>query len=217
MLSLHEKTISEEEEMLGGLLHADPAAANRLIDRFGQPLVRYFQVHLPDPSLAEDMAQEVFLRLLRMVRRGQFHEIRSLYSLVFTIARNLAIDLRKAAGRAPRWESLDEEPSQDLYCSGGPVLVQLRSNAPDPREQAASSQQMERLQAALRNLPPDFRDIVVLRHMEGLNGRQIAEILNVPEGTVWSRLSRALEELRAQLRDTLDVTPELWPRKGGER
>jgi RNA polymerase sigma-70 factor (ECF subfamily) len=61
----------------------------------------------------------------------------------------------------------------------------------------------------LRNLSPDYRDVLVLRHKRGLNGKQIAEILGIAEGTVWSRLSRALEELRALMQE--------HPPQGGAR
>jgi len=192
-----------DDEIVAGLLDGSPAAADALIDRFGQPLLRYFAVHLPDRSQAEDMAQEVFLRLMGTLRRtagaGERGNVRSLYSLVFTIARHLAIDVQKTAGRRPKIHSLDEERNDGDGEQRGPVLVHLADTAPGPRERADAGQRQRRLDDAIRQLPAEYRDVLVLRHVEELSAKHIAEILGIREGTVWSRLGRALEALRAEL------------------
>ncbi|MBX7247386.1 MAG: RNA polymerase sigma factor [Candidatus Sumerlaeaceae bacterium] len=188
--------LPNDEALVSGLRDGRTAAADELIDRFATPLVRYFRVHLPDPESAEDMAQEVFLRLMSMIRRGS--AVKSLYSLVFTIARNLASDIRKMHSRAPRVESLDEEFESD-DAPPGPVMVRLAAPGPNPRENAAATQRNSRIEEALRALPADIREIVVLRHIDGLDGKTIAATLGIAEGTVWSRLGRGLAELRKSL------------------
>lgn len=223
-----ETPVMDDQEIISGLIQGAPEAAVALIDRFGQPLVRYFSVHLPDRSQAEDMAQEVFLRLIgSLKRRGTASansqkekagftkstlfappagasgpdpmgsEIRSLYSLIFTIARNLAIDVSKAAKRRPQTLSLDAEaPDGPGNESPGPMLVRLKDDSPDPRAAAAAQQEQARLEQTLRALPPETREILVLRHIEGATARDISQLLGIAEGTVWSRLNRGLEELR---------------------
>jgi RNA polymerase sigma factor (sigma-70 family) len=192
----HQAQLPEGDD-LDGLRRGDPAAAGRLIDRFCLPLIRYFSVNLPDRSLAEDMAQEVFLRLVRMVRRGAAEQVRSPSSLVFTIARNLVVDLHRAARTAPRWEPLEADTSSET--PGGPPELVWSEGAPNPRDNAIASEEAAMIESALQTLPDDMREVIVLRHVEGLNGREIAAILGVAEGTVWSRLNRGMVELKRSI------------------
>src|SRR4051812_684025 len=117
----------DDQEIIDGLLQGSARAADVLVDRYAQPLIRYFSVHLPDPTQAEDMTQEVFLRLITMLQRQRGTVVRSLYSLLFTIARHLAIDVSKAAKRRPKIASLDAELEQE---TAGPILVRLQDTAP---------------------------------------------------------------------------------------
>lgn len=191
----------EDKQIVSGLRDGVAEAADALIDRFARPLIRYFEVHLPDPTVAEDMAQEVFARLMSSLRRRDGAEVRSLQSLVFTIARNLAFDVRKLWDRRPRLESLEKEFSGATGADEDrtSLAAQVPSNAPDPRARASRSQERDLVQAALRALDEDVREVIVLRHFEGMNGREIAELLGISEGTVWSRLHRGLTELRSRL------------------
>lgn len=179
-----------------GLRAGDAAAADALVDRFAGPLTRYFRVHLPDPQSAEDMAQEVFLRLMGTLRRGPTADVRSLYALVFTIARNLAIDAQRARGRQPRFETLDADPAEG---GAGPVMVQIPAREPSPRDLASAHESKQRIEDALRQLAPEVREAVVLRHIEGMSGREIAALTGLAEGTVWSRIGRGMHELKALL------------------
>ncbi|MGI8906248.1 MAG: RNA polymerase sigma factor [Candidatus Sumerlaeaceae bacterium] len=192
----------DDKEIIAGLQHGSPEAADALLDRYAQPLLRYFAAHLPDPAQAEDMAQEVFLRFIGTLAApaapGQTAQVRSIYSLLFTIARHLAIDVGKAAKRKPPAVSLESELEDVEAGAMGPVLIRLSGASPDPRSVAAANQEHQRLQQALRKLPLDLREILVLRHLKELGARDIAQILGIPEGTVWSRLNRGLSELRRE-------------------
>lgn len=199
-LCADECMIMDDQQIIMGLLQGSPAAADALIDGFAQPLIRYFAVHLPDPTQAEDMAQEVFLRFIGNLRRssGAPPSVRSIYSLLFTIARHLAIDVTKAAKRRPAHFPLEDEDQDGDVPATGPLLVRLRSINPDPRAAAQSQQEYERLQQALRALPAESREVLVLRHIDELGAREISEILGIAEGTVWSRLNRGLHDLRRE-------------------
>ena len=209
----------DDREILEGLVQGSLAAADALLERFGQPLIRYFAVHLPDPSQAEDMAQEVFLRLIRSLKRTQpgtaSPEIRSLYSLLFTIARHLAIDVTKAAKRRPSFTPLDSEEERSAEGEfRGPLLLRLDSKSPDPRALAEAQQESEYLLQALRELPVELREVLVLRHIEGMSARDIAEVLRIAEGTVWSRLNRGMEELRVKFAE-ITTSPSDAPATAG--
>jgi RNA polymerase sigma-70 factor (ECF subfamily) len=73
-------------------------------------------------------------------------------------------------------------------------------DALDPEERLAQQHTVTLVRAALEQLPPDFREVIVLREIEGLSYKEIAEVVHVPIGTVMSRLARARERLRSVLK-----------------
>lgn len=186
----------DEAELIERLLAGDGPAADAAIDRFAQPLIRYFAARVPGCE-AEDLAQEVFLRLVRHLRREERGAPAPLNRLVFAIARNLAIDVIRHEGRQPRVEPFASAPGP--RGEEAPLPQEPAARGPDPREQALRAQQRALLESALLKLDPDTREIVVLRHVEGMTCPEIARIAGVPEGTVWSRLHRGLKELRRRL------------------
>lgn len=204
---------SDDADLVEGLRRGSASAADELVDRFAGPLTRYFAAHLPDSQAAEDMTQEVFFRLIRACRSRQTREIQSLYSFVFTMARHLALDVCKTQGRRPRLESLDANQFDD---SPGPQMVEPIAPGPDPRQLAASDEQRNLLEQALRKIPQEYREALVLRHIQGLSGKEIATVLGVAEGTVWSRVGRGLQELKNLLGSESRSNPQP-PHRSGER
>jgi RNA polymerase sigma-70 factor (ECF subfamily) len=146
---------------------------------------------------AEELCQEVFVKTLEHL--GQFRQDSRFYTWVYRIAMNLTIS-RRRRGRRVKFHSLDA-------ASGGPdgeeeyrprdLLTDAKSASPE--EQAARSDSHEKVLAALAGLESEFRAVVVLRDIEGLNYEEIAEVLRIPNGTVKSRLYRARCMLQEQL------------------
>lgn len=200
----HWKVIERAEQLMSGLKtiegirRGSPEAAEELLRRFGRPLHRYFSVSLSDRSATEDAVQEVFLRLISMIRSGRGSEVRSLEAVVFTIARRLAIDLNRSWNRRPPIDSIHQKLSPGSK-PGSDLESGLPSRGPCPRELAAQTEQLEQVEAALRELDSDVREVIMLRHMENLSTREVAEILGIAEGTVWSKLHRGLQLLRKKL------------------
>jgi RNA polymerase sigma-70 factor, ECF subfamily len=84
----------------------------------------------------------------------------------------------------------------------------LADDALDPEERLLQQQTVSRVRAALEQLPADFREVIVLRELEGLSYKEIAEVLRVPIGTVMSRLARARERLLAVLKPApMEILP----------
>lgn len=131
---------------------------------------------------AADAAQDAFVRAYQALAR--FREDAAFSTWLYRIATNAALDLVR---RRPA--ALHVELSADHPAPGGPELEAHRREI------------HRRIHAALGRLPAEFRTAVVLRDFHGLEYEQIARILQVPIGTVRSRLSRAREVLRAQLMD----------------
>lgn len=143
-----------------------------------------FALHLVgEREEAMDITQEAYLRLhARWARRDPGREPTAwLYSVI----RNLAIDhLRRRARRR------EAEVDQTL----------LRSPAMGPERAAEQSQMAERLWAAIRSLPAEQREILLLRDWHGMDYGQIAEVLGLSLGTVSSRLHHARDKVREQMR-----------------
>ena len=138
-----------------------------------------------DPVVAQDVAQEAMLRALRYFHAFKGGDARP---WLFGIVRNTWTDLRSRKGGNDR--PLDEAAEQ-------PDI------GPDPEQSALSGDRRRQVAAALAALPQEFREILVLREIEDLSYKHIAHALDLPIGTVMSRLARAREKLAAELRSRL--------------
>lgn len=152
---------------------------------------------LGDPTAAEDLTQEVFLRVFRGL--GRFRGEASVRTWIYRITLNAASNRRKRWKRRARRRHV---ALQDAVGAGGPVQEDLLADdAPDPERIARSSEIGRRVQDALDGLPSEFREAVVLRDIEGLSYEEIAESLGVAAGTVKSRIARGRGLLRRALGD----------------
>jgi len=172
----------------------DEVACAELVEEH-QRMVYQLGVHLlGDRQEALDLSQDVFLRVFRSLSqfRGQSALRTWIYRIVVTQARN-----RQRWWRRRRWEaqvSLDEH-----IAANGELPSTMPAAAPD---RVLSQKQLAvRLWEALERLPFDQRSAIVLREVDGLSYDEIAFSLGVAVGTVKSRLARARETLRSQLRD----------------
>ena len=137
-----------------------------------------------DPGKAQELTQDVFVRLFVALKKGG--EIESEQAWLYSVASKLAVDYWRREGR-PMWVELDSLPA---------VVNQLRSNEPTPEATAIREQKLKRLAATLASLPKEQRLGVQLR-MQGLRYREIARILGVSVPTVSVMLSAAVERLRS--------------------
>lgn len=136
---------------------------------------------------AEDLVQETTLRALRGF--DSFRSDGPVRAWLLTILRNLFINSYRTRVRAPRSVSLDSLENPDPI-----VPVQ-----PGPERQVFSRMEHEALSQAVANLPADYREVLVLSDMRGMSYQEISEHLEVPIGTVRSRLSRARSRVRRAL------------------
>jgi RNA polymerase sigma-70 factor, ECF subfamily len=136
------------------------------------------------PEDAEDLAQEVFLRIHRKL--GGFRGASSLKTWVFRVALNCC---RSRLRRRVRWAG--------KRVDGEGLLDRVPDTAPGPEERALDRAVGRRLTAALYEVPVVYREAVVLRDIQGLSYEEIAEVVDVRIGTVRSRIARGRERLRA--------------------
>lgn len=165
----------EDDDLMRELKGGSHAALEVLFERYRVPVWQFFRRRLSDPARSEELAQEVFLALLRNAAR---YEPRATFrSYLFGMAFNLLLaERRKAAGR--RTEPLDVEPAA-------------------PRTIGADDSLWVR--GALARLDDDDREILMLREYEQLSYQEIADLYRMPLNTVRTRLFRARMALRAAL------------------
>lgn len=139
---------------------------------------------------AQDITQDVFLRVFQSLK--SFRSGEGSFSVWLTrLTRNLLIDNYRRGKNQRMTDSLEDQL---------PVLEEKASHGVRPEGLVEGREANEILQAALQKLSPELRETVVLRDLEELEYREIAEVLKVPEGTVKSRLNRGRAELAKVLR-----------------
>lgn len=155
----------------------------------------------------EDLAQDVFARVFE--KRREFKGASKFSTWLWRIAVNRCHDeMRRPMNRATT-ESFDDE-------SGTVVLDIVAPDARTPRDSLAAQEEAEFVRQALMRLPENYRTVLVLRHYENLKLREIADVLEVPEGTVSSRMAEALAQLTRLLEPTFGSDTKTVKQRGKE-
>jgi len=163
----------------------DKAAFNELVLRYQHRLFNFTYRFLGSATDAEEVVQEAFLKAYRGIAR--FRSEAKFSTWLFQITKNLAINRYHRRRRRPldRFLSLVTAREED-----GPVL-ELPNEDDSPDDSLLRGERRAVLEAAIKKIDPTYRTALVLRDVEGLDYAEIAEILEVPVGTVKSRIHRA--------------------------
>jgi RNA polymerase sigma-70 factor, ECF subfamily len=182
----------DESTLIRHAANGDAAAWEPLMLAHQEAVFRLSYLLLGDPDDAEDVAQETFLRAWKYLKR--FDVTRPLRPWLLSIASNLASNRRRSAARylSALTRALRNEPASSINV------------------EEKSTQQMEanHLWKAVKNLSLPDQQIIYLRYFLDLSVTETAEVLQVAEGTVKSRLSRALERLRGIIQHDFPVLAE---------
>ncbi len=148
---------------------------------------------------AEDLSQEVFIKVYRSL--GTYDSGKGAFSTwITTMTRNLLVDHFRRTRQDRMTESMDAPPAAD---EDAPTLGQRIEDAkPTPDALLASKERQRMVQQALQKVSPDLREAVILRDLQDMDYREIAQVLKVPEGTVKSRINRGRAELARLLSRT---------------
>jgi RNA polymerase sigma-70 factor (ECF subfamily) len=166
--------------------HGDAAAFAALVDRWQQPVARFLLRVVGRPASGypadciQDLCQEVFLRLLR----ARYRETGQFSTWLFQIALNVARDAARRGRFAPRPLPAGEEP---------------RDSRPSLNEDCERRELARAVACAVAELPAPQREVVALRHDEGMSFEEMARVLDTPASTLKSRFATALHRLRARL------------------
>ncbi len=191
-----------DEELMRFFQDGNAEAFASLYGRYKKPIFVFLLRQCKSPSAAGDLTQDTFTRVVRSA--GGFRHGARFSTWLYTIARNVAVDAaRKQKHRDHR--SLDQPVRPD-----GPALAEKISGAdPQPDRLTTSKRLQKDLEKAIAALPEDQREVFLMREYAGLPFREIAQIVDVREGTVKSRMRYALESLRQQLCDYADYARTL--------
>ncbi len=149
-----------------------------------------------DPTDAEDITQEVFLKVYRNL--SSFDSTKGAFQTwITTLTRNMLVDNYRRTRLDRISDSLDQSASAD---EDGPTMAdRLADPRPNQEQHYAGLELKARIQSALAQLSPELREAVILRDLEDMDYKEIALVLKIPEGTVKSRISRGRGELARTL------------------
>jgi RNA polymerase sigma-70 factor (ECF subfamily) len=194
----------EDEVLLDRFNAGEAEAFAVLLERYRRPIYNFILRSTRDQELAEDVLQEVFMRVVQ--RAGDFRHSSKFSTWLYTIARNLCIDTsRKMAFR--RHRSLDAPLRGDD--GDGPTLLDRVGDRAHVDRTAISAQIGAAVATAVEALPEEQREVFLMRQVQALPFKEIAEIVGVPENTIKSRMRYALERLREALAEYDDYLHEL--------
>ena len=186
--------LSDQEVVLAARAGRE-AAYRELIRRYERPIFALLFRMVRDRELAEDLAQETFIKALNAIEsyRPEF----KFSSWIFKIANNAAIDhLRR---RELDTLSLDGSPHAETPEAMQATALQIGARQESPLDTVEAKELGGEIEAAIGRLRPEYRSCILLRHVEGRAYEEIAEILDLPLGTVKTYIHRARNELRVAL------------------
>ncbi|MGB7549329.1 MAG: sigma-70 family RNA polymerase sigma factor [Terracidiphilus sp.] len=187
-----EQVRQESLAIAEGLKRHDAGLLDELIVRYQHRLLRYLLYLTGNREMAEDLFQEVWMRVL--VRGAQFNGKARFETWLFTIARNMMIDQR----RKRTMSSLDE-----LFETGNdddrPMSFEVADGQPTPFDHFSSVEDREQIATVLLQLDAPYREVLVLRFHEDLSLDEIAKVTRAPLSTVKSRLYRGLAAIKPRL------------------
>ncbi len=166
--------MTREDQWIKRMEQGDRDAAEELVEAYYPEILRYCRWHAPNQNVAEDAAQETFLKVVRYfdryTHRGKFRPF------LYRIAANTCVDL---------WR---KERSQD---------IPLEELTMEPAYEDPELETME-LRQLVRSLPEELQEIVLLRFGQDLTLREISQVVDLPLRTVQSRLRSALKQLKKE-------------------
>lgn len=187
----------EEVRLIRACQEGDPSSFNMLVWRWEKPLYNFIYKYVGNATLAEDLVQDTFIRVLKSIKR--YTHQGSFSTWLYRIAVNLCKDHLKR-------KRLPMVSLHDYYTTGSGEKIYVQDRVADERARTDDSLKAEEREELVRRLlaglPEEQRIVILLKEYQELTFREIAEVLEVPEGTVKSRLYHALKAMKENLERT---------------
>jgi RNA polymerase sigma-70 factor (ECF subfamily) len=186
---------ASDQQIVAWAQDGEEFAFRELVRRYQRPVFSLIYRMVRDREIAEDLAQETFVKVLNAI--DSYRPEHKFSSWIFKIANNAAIDhLRR---REPDLLSLDGAPDAVSAERQEATALHARHLGESPLDELEARELGSHIEAAISGLRPEYRACILLRHVEGRAYEEIAAILDLPLGTVKTYIHRA----RAELRDAL--------------
>jgi RNA polymerase sigma-70 factor, ECF subfamily len=176
--------LRDEKQLVRRMQQGERQAFTEFVDAYGAQVHRLVRRYVENPTDAEDITQEIFVDLYRSI--GGFRGESALSTWIYRVTVNRCLRYR-------------QKPLPEAVAYDERTLPEQKDWRADPERCAAKQELSEQVQGALGKLTEEHRDVVVLHEMHGLTYQECAEVLNIPVGTVKSRLSNAFRRLRDSL------------------
>lgn len=178
----------DDQHLIRLIAHARPEALGELYERYGRLVFSLAVNAVGDPSTAEEITQDVFMRVWE--RAGQYRADQAAVSTWLTsIARHRAIDQLRRQGVRVEAQSI----------AWADVAPQKEPAAERPEQAVEQSIERQRVRAAVARLPEEQKQVLALAYFQGRSQAEIAEALGLPLGTVKTRIRLAMDKLRVSL------------------
>ena len=181
----------EEAGLIRRCLAGDEKAYRELVERYQAQVYSVALRMVRRSEDAEDLTQETFVRMFRALSR--YDPARPFGAWLFTIASRLCIDHIRRRKVSPISLTQRERESDEEY------EIEVEDPGLKPDEVAAHAEESRRAEDLIDSLPPHYRIVVILRHVQDLSYEEIAEALHLPLGTVKARIHRARALLKARI------------------
>lgn len=185
-------TTLRDDELMERVCTRDLAAFEHLYDRYGDLVHSVVMRVVGDRYIAEDVTQDVFLRVWR--KPEQFDLDRGKFTTwLLSIARNRSIDERRSRGRRLRHEAMPSPAEEE------DPLLSVSDETEDPAQASVVADDQRAVRAALATLPPEQRLAIQLAYFGGMTQQEIANQLGQPLGTVKTRIRLGMQKMRGTL------------------
>jgi RNA polymerase sigma-70 factor, ECF subfamily len=186
-------TAASDEELVACFRKGQSEAFGVLVRRYERELYGYLVRYLGDSSLADDVFQNTFLQVYTKI--AMYETGRPVRPWLYTIATHQAIDAIRRH-RRHQAVSIDQEREDQLTAEMPHLLTLLESRDPAPLDIVQAEERRQMVRGCVDQLPDFLKQVVILAYYQGLKYRDIADILDIPVGTVKSRLHTALVRLQ---------------------
>ncbi len=175
-----------DHQLIAQYLEGDERAFKELLDRYQQKIYTSIYLFVKDETLAEDIFQEVFIKIINTLRSGKYNHEGKFGQWALRISYNLCVDYHRRGKRRPHVHMNDSFDIFDVISSHDPNAEQL----------IMRSQTHDRIRSLVDMLPAEQREVVILRHYADMSFKEIAALTRVSINTALGRMRYALINIR---------------------
>ena len=184
--------MKSDAELMLAFRDGEEAGFEELVQRHRTPLINFCYRIVWDRDLAEDVVQEVFVRIHR--HRADYEPRAKFTTYLYRIARNCSVDYLRKSRHQRKDRSLDAEDED-----GRSLYDNVDQRAENPAAGANKEEFADSVIEAIQSLPEEHRIVFILSEVEDMKYAEISEVLDVPVGTIKSRMHNATKKLREKL------------------